>query len=78
MSKKDRKELPDLAPIGYALTEARALVKVAYQVILQGDDPHGESAVLRFAVKALDSVHDQLDKADGQLRRYREAEKPKK
>jgi hypothetical protein len=75
MSKKERKKvpktLPDLEPLGNALADVHGLVNVAYQVVVNGDDTYGESAVLRFAVEAIDRVVDQLDDAERQLARFR-------
>ena len=72
MSKKIRKAL-DLEPLVNTVADARALVNVAYQVVMQGQDVHGESVVLRLAVKALDRIGEQLDDADNQLSRFRKA-----
>jgi transcriptional regulator with XRE-family HTH domain len=51
-----------------AVAEGEKAVKHAE---VDDHDAHGESAVLRFAVEALDRVADQLDDAQNQLARFR-------
>jgi hypothetical protein len=63
--------LPNLTEIFDAFSDARALVTVACELILQNIDPGSAATVLRLGVEALDGVSDQLEKAEMQLGRIR-------
>jgi transcriptional regulator with XRE-family HTH domain len=64
-------DLPDVGPLDELLADASALVNTAYKVVVQGNDSHGVSRVLRFAVQVLEKATEQLDEIACQLARCR-------
>jgi hypothetical protein len=65
-----KSSLPDLTPITEALHDAYCLVWTAHKVIVEGH--YGlEEGALRFGVKALERVGEQLDNAEHQLAHFR-------
>jgi hypothetical protein len=69
--KKVEAELPDLTEIFDAFCDARALVTVACEFILQNNEPGQAASVLYLGVAALDRIYDQLEKAAMQFGRFR-------
>jgi hypothetical protein len=70
-AKKVKVELPDLTEIFDAFSDARALVTVACEYILQNNDPGPAASVLYLGVEALDRVAAQLEEAEIQFDRFR-------
>ena len=68
--------VPDLGPLVDALADVRSFVDVSHEIVVNGEDAHGGSAVLRAALGTLDRVIDQLEDAQRQLAPFRKKEAP--